>query len=33
MVFRYNSVALDREQTITSERPPLVGEATANFCG
>jgi hypothetical protein len=29
----YNSVALVREQTILIERPPLVGEVTANFCG
>jgi hypothetical protein len=28
-----NSVALVRERTIPTERPPLVGEVTANFCG
>jgi hypothetical protein len=28
-----NSVALVREQTILTERPPLVGEVSANFCG
>jgi hypothetical protein len=28
-----NSVALVRERTIPTERPPLVGEDTANFCG
>jgi hypothetical protein len=28
-----NSVALVREQTIPTERPPLVGEVSANFCG
>jgi hypothetical protein len=26
-----NSVALVRERTIPTERPPLVGEASANF--
>jgi hypothetical protein len=26
-----NSVALVREHTIPTERPPLVGEASANF--
>jgi len=28
-----NSVALVRERTIPTERPPPVGEASANFCG
>jgi hypothetical protein len=28
-----NSVALVRERTIPTERPPLVGEVSANFCG
>jgi hypothetical protein len=28
-----NSVALVREGTIPTERPPLVGEGNANFCG
>jgi hypothetical protein len=27
-----NSVALVREQTISTERSPLVGEVSANFC-
>jgi hypothetical protein len=27
------SVALVREQTIPTERPPLVGEVNANLCG
>jgi hypothetical protein len=27
-----NSVALARKRTIPTERPPLVGEVTANFC-
>jgi hypothetical protein len=27
-----NSVALVREQTIPTERPPLVDEVSANFC-
>jgi hypothetical protein len=25
--------ALDRKRTIPTERPPLVGEVSANFCG
>jgi hypothetical protein len=29
----HNSVALVRERTIPTERPPLVGEVSANFCG
>jgi hypothetical protein len=28
-----NSVALTRKQTIPAERPPLVGQVIANFCG
>jgi hypothetical protein len=28
-----NSVAYVRERTIPTERPPLVGEVSANFCG
>jgi hypothetical protein len=28
-----NSVALVRERTIPTERPPTVGEVSANFCG
>jgi hypothetical protein len=28
-----NSVALVRELTTPTERPPLVGEVSANFCG
>jgi hypothetical protein len=28
-----NSVAWVRKQTIPTERPPLVGEVSANFCG
>ena len=28
-----NSVALVRERTIPTERPPPVGEFSANFCG
>jgi hypothetical protein len=28
-----NYVTLVRERTIQTERPPLVGEVTANFCG
>jgi hypothetical protein len=28
-----NSVALVRKRAIPTERPPLVGEVTANFCG
>jgi hypothetical protein len=28
-----NSVALVRERTISIERPPLVGEVSANLCG
>ena len=28
-----DSVALVRERTIPTERPPPVGEVSANFCG
>jgi hypothetical protein len=28
-----NFVARVRERTILTERPPLVGEVSANFCG
>ena len=28
-----NSVALVRERTIPTDRPPSVGEVSANFCG
>ena len=28
-----NSVALVRERTIPTERPPPVGEVSAKFCG
>ena len=28
-----NSVALFRKRTIPTERPPPVGEVSANFCG
>ena len=30
---KLNSVALARERTIPTERPPPVGEVSANFCG
>ena len=30
---KLNSVALVRERTIPTERPPPVGEGSANFCG
>jgi hypothetical protein len=30
---RRNSVSLARERTIPTERPPLVGEISANFFG
>jgi hypothetical protein len=29
----YNSMALVRERTIPTERPPPVGKVSANFCG
>jgi hypothetical protein len=31
--YNNNSTALVREQTIPTERPPLVGEVSAYFCG
>jgi hypothetical protein len=31
--FETISVALVRERTIPTERPPLVGEVSAYFCG
>ena len=30
---KLNSVALVRERTIPTERPPPVSEVSANFCG
>ena len=33
LVKKKNSVALVREQTIPTERPPPVGEVSAKFCG
>jgi hypothetical protein len=33
LIIKLNSVALVRKQTIPTERPPLVGEVSANFCG
>jgi hypothetical protein len=30
---KLNSVTLVRKRTIPTERPPLVGEVSANFCG
>jgi hypothetical protein len=30
---KLNSMALARERTIPTERPPPVGEVSANFCG
>jgi hypothetical protein len=30
---RKTSVALFRERIMPTERPPLVGEVSANFCG
>ena len=30
---KLNSVALVRERTIPTERPPPVGKVSANFCG
>ena len=32
-ISKLNSVALVRERTIPTERPPPVGEVSANFCG
>jgi hypothetical protein len=31
--YKTNSGALVRQRTIPTERPPLVGEASANFSG
>jgi hypothetical protein len=31
--YYYYSVALVRERTIPTDRPPLVGEVSANLCG
>ena len=33
ILIKKNSVALVRERTIPTERPPSVGEVSANFCG
>jgi hypothetical protein len=33
LLLKLNSVALVLELTIPTERPPLVGEVSANFCG
>jgi hypothetical protein len=33
VAIKINSVAFVRERTIPTERPPLVGEVSANFCG
>jgi hypothetical protein len=30
---KLNSMALVHERTIPTERPPPVGEVSANFCG
>jgi hypothetical protein len=30
---KLNSVAVVRKRTILTERPPLVGEISANLCG
>ena len=30
---KLNSVALVRKRTISTERPPPVGEVSVNFCG
>jgi hypothetical protein len=32
-ITKLNSVAVDRKRTILIERPPLVGEVSANLCG
>jgi hypothetical protein len=31
--YKTNSLAWVRERTIPTERPPRVGEVSANFCG
>jgi hypothetical protein len=33
ITYKKTSVALVRKRTILTERPPLVGEVSANFCG
>jgi hypothetical protein len=33
MPYKKNSGALVRKRTIPTERPPLVGEGSANFSG
>ena len=33
LIKKKNSVALVRKRTIPTERPPPVGEVSANFCG
>jgi len=33
LFYLLNSLALVRERTILTERPPPVGEVSANFCG
>jgi hypothetical protein len=33
VIITKNSVALVRERTIPAERPPPVGEVSADFCG
>jgi hypothetical protein len=30
---KINSVAVVRERTVPTERPPLVGQVSANLCG
>ena len=32
-IIKLNSVVLVRERIIPTERPPPVGEVSANFCG
>ena len=32
IIYKKNSVALVRERTIPTERPPPVGEVSVNFC-
>jgi hypothetical protein len=32
-IINLNSIALVHKQTIPPERPPPVGEVSANFCG
>jgi len=33
ILYKLNSVALVRTRNIPTERPPPVGEVSANFCG